>query len=302
MPIDRVLRDKVALVTGGARGIGRACSLALAGAGASVVIDDLFVDEDGAAAADKLAAEIERGGGQARACDADVTTAEGADRMVTTAIDAFGRLDLLVACAGNVVKSDLVDLSESAWDAIMNVHLKGHFLSCRAAARRMVAQDSGSIVTIGSRAAFWDVPASKQAPPPGKRRPSSTAYAAAKAGIMAFTSTLALELWGTGVRANCLLPSASTQLFPGTTHNPVGGIPPASSMAPECITPLIVYLASDASRDVSGRFFYASGGDICLYNQPFRLPGGGSLVRKAGVWEPGEIGEVLAPMMGLTVR
>lgn len=297
--MERMLEGKVALVTGGGRGVGRACSIALADAGAAVVIDDLYLTEDGGSAAEELAAEIEAGGGRARACDADVTAADGADRMVATALDAFGRLDTLVACAGNVVKSDLVDLTEDQWDSIMNVHLKGHFLSCRAAARAMVAQDSGSIVTVGSRAAFWDVPSSKQAPPPGKRRPSSTAYAAAKAGIMAFTSTLALELWDTGVRANCLLPSANTQLFPGTVHNPVGGIPEASSMDPACLTPLVVYLASDSARDVSGRFFYASGGDVCLYNQPFRLPGGGSLVRKAGVWEPAELGEVLAPMMGM---
>lgn len=295
-----LLKGKVTLVTGGARGIGRECSLALARAGASVVIDDLYVGDDGAGAAEATAREIEAGSGTALALREDVTSAAGAQAMVDAAVERFGRLDALVNCAGNVVKSDLVDLTEAQWDSVMGLHLKGHFLACRAAARQMASQDSGSIVTIGSRAAFWDVPENKNLPRASSRRPSSTAYAAAKAGIMAFTSTLALELWDTGVRANCLLPSASTQLFPGTTPNPVGGMPPALSMDPSYVAPLVVYLASDLASAVTGRFFYASGGDICLYSQPFKLPGGGTLIRKPGMWTPEEIADVLPTMMGVT--
>lgn len=293
------LNARVALVTGGGRGIGRACALALAEAGAAVAIDDLHVDSSGRGAADEVAAEITAKGGRALALREDVTSPEGAQAMVDQTVAGFGSLDILVTCAGNVVKADLLDLTETQWDSVIDLHLKGHFLACRAAARVMKDKDWGRIVTIGSRGAFWDVPDNKTIPRADERRPSSVAYAAAKAGIMALSSTLALELWDTGVNVNCLLPSANTQLFPGAKPNPVGGIPPASSMDPEYVAPLVVYLSSDLSEHVSGRFFYASGGDICLYAQPFSLPGGGSLVRTPGKWEPAEIAGVLSGMIGV---
>jgi len=293
------LTGRVALITGGGGGIGRASALALAAAGAAVVIDDLGVGADGIGAADAVAAEIVRLGGRALACREDVTTARGAQAMVDAAVAEFGSLDILFACAGNVVKADLVDLTEPQWDSVIDLHLKGHFFACQAATRVMLENGWGRIITVGSRGAFWDVPDNKLVARTDPRRPSSAAYAAAKAGIMALSTTLAIELWDTGVTVNCLLPSANTALFPGTTPNPVGGIPPASSMDPEYIAPLIVYLASDLSEHVSGRFFYASGGDICLYTQPFRLPGGGSLVRTSGAWEPEEIADVLSGMLGV---
>jgi 3-oxoacyl-[acyl-carrier protein] reductase len=264
-----------------------------------VVIDDLAVGADGVPAAEAVAAEIIRSGGRALACREDVTTASGAQAMVDAAVAEFGRLDILFNCAGNVVKSDLVDLTERQWDSVIDLHLKGHFLACQAATRVMLENGWGRIVNVGSRGAFWDVPDNKLEPRTDPRRPSSAAYAAAKAGIMALSTTLAIELWDTGITVNCLLPSANTALFPGTKPNPVGGIPPASSMEPEFIAPLIVYLASDLSEQVSGRFFYASGGDICLYTQPFQLPGGGSIVRTPGVWEPEEIASVLSGMLGV---
>lgn len=292
------LDGRVAVVTGGGRGIGRATALALADAGAAVVVDDLYVDDSGAAA-DLVVEEVIAAGGRALAQREDVTSAAGAESMVAAAVSEFGRLDILVNCAGNVVKSDLVDLSEAQWDSVIDLHLKGHFLACRAAVPAMIANGYGRIVNIGSRGAFWDVPDNKGVPRRDARKPSSAAYAAAKAGIMALSTTLALELWETGVNVNCLLPSANTTLFPGTTPNPVGGIPPASSMEPEYIAPLVVYLAGELSALVSGRFFYASGGDICLYSQPFQLPGGGSLVRTPGRWEPTEIASVLSGMLGV---
>lgn len=293
------LDGRVALVTGGGRGIGRGIALALAKAGAAVVIDDLFVDDQGVVAAQAVVGEIVATGGRGLALREDVTSADGAQAMVEAAVAEFGSLDILVNCAGNVVKADIVDLTEQQWDSVIDLHLKGHFLMCRAAARVMLGNGWGRIINVGSRGAFWDVPDNKRIPRPDARKPSSVAYAAAKAGIMALSTTLALETWETGVNVNCLLPSANTQLFPGTKPNPTGGMPPASSMDPEYVAPLIVYLSGDLSKDVSGRFFYASGGDICLYSQPFHLPGGGSLVRTAELWEPLEIAGVLSGMLGV---
>jgi 3-oxoacyl-[acyl-carrier protein] reductase len=227
-----------------------------------------------------------------------VSTEAGAEGMLDATIAEFGRIDILINCAGNVVKSDLVDLTVAQWDSVVDLHLKGHFLACRAAVPHMLEQGWGRVVNIGSRGAFWDVPDNTLLPRDA-RKPSSAAYAAAKAGIMALSSTLALELWQTGVNVNCLLPSANTPLFPGTTPNPVGGIPPASSMDPDFIAPLMVYLSSDLSEHVSGRFFYASGGDVCLYTQPFSLPGGGSIVRTPGKWDPVDLAGALSGMLGV---
>lgn len=290
---------RVALVTGGGRGIGRAIALALAEAGATVAVDDLFADENGVIAAQAVVDEITANGGRGIALREDVTSEEGAQAMVDAVVAEFGRLDILVNCAGNVVKADVVDLTLAQWESVMNLHLRGHFLASRAAAREMLKHNWGRIVTVGSRGAFWEVPANKTIARTDPRKPSSAAYAAAKAGVMAFSSTMAIELWETGVNVNCLLPSANTQLFPGTKTNSTGGMPPASSMEPEFVAPLIVYLSGDLSKDVSGKFFYASGGDICLYSQPFNLPGGGSIVRTDGKWEPKQIASVLSGMIGV---
>lgn len=286
---------KVALVTGGGRGLGRSIALALAAEGAAVAIDDVYRDDAGAAA-DLVAAEIEAAGGRALALSEDVTTSEGAEAMVAKTVEKFGALDILVTCAGNAVYGALQDLTEQQWDSLMNLHLRGHFLSCKFAIPELLKRPQGRIVTVGSRAAFYQVPSSKRLTPEAK--PASTAYAAAKAGILGLTTTLAVELWETGVTVNCLLPSATTQLFPGAIPRMFGGIPATQSLDPGDVAPTVVYLSGDESKDITGKLIYVSGGDLLFYSNPLDA-GVSRMVRKTGRWTPAELADVVPGMLGI---
>ncbi|WP_166462670.1 SDR family NAD(P)-dependent oxidoreductase [Amycolatopsis acidicola] len=291
------LENQVALVTGGGRGLGRSVALELAAQGAAVAIDDVYRDESGTGAAESAVREIEEAGGTALALTEDVTTTEGAERMVGTTVDKFGRLDILVTCAGNNVRGPLQELTEQQWDSLMSLHLKGHFLSCKMALPHMIEQDSGRIVTVSSRGAFFQVPASKQ-DSKDLRKPPSTAYSAAKAGILGLTTTLAVELWETGITVNALLPSASTQLFPETKARMVGGVPASQSLDPGDVAPAVAFLCSDAAADISGRIVYASGGDVILYGNQLDL-GGSRMIRKDGRWTHDELAKLLPPLAGV---
>lgn len=294
------LEGRVALVTGGGRGLGASISRALAARGASVAIDDVYRDEHGVAAADQTAAAIREAGGSALPLFEDVTSSEGAHRMVEATVEEFGRLDIIVTCAGNTIRSSLPDLTEQQWDSVMNLHLRGTFLSCKMAIPRMLEQGGGRIITVGSRGAFFPVPANKQVAR-GVRRPTSTVYSAAKAGIIGLTTTLAVELWETGITANCLLPSASTQLFPETKARMVGDMPPTQSLDPDDVAPTVDFLCSDSAADISGRIIYAAGGDVILYGNQLDL-NGSRMVRKAGRWTSEELEEIIPPLAGVVPR
>lgn len=294
-----LLEGQVALVTGGGRGLGRAIALALAAEGAAVAIDDIFRDENGVSAAQATVDEIEAAGGRGLALMENVTTAAGASAMVERTVAEFGGLNILVMCAGNMARGALQDLTEEQWDSLMALHLKGHFMSCKYAIPHMLTQERGSIITVSSRGAFFQVPASKT---DGKdlRQPPSTAYSAAKAGILGLTTTLAVELWNTGINVNSLLPSATTQLFPEATPRMVGGVPASESLDPSDIAPTIVFLCSAAGKNISGKFVYASGGDILVYGDPLDVRGS-RMVRKHGRWDPHEIADVLPALLGVPV-
>jgi NAD(P)-dependent dehydrogenase (short-subunit alcohol dehydrogenase family) len=291
-----LLDGQVALVTGGGRGLGREISLALAAEGAVVSIDDIHRDENGVSAAEQTVADIEAAGGRGLALHENVTTSEGAEAMVEQTVSAFGRLDILVMCAGNMVRGNLEDLTEEQWDSLMGLHLKGHFLACKYAIPHMKKQDSGSIVTVSSRGAFFQVPGSKT-DAKDLRQPPSTAYSAAKAGIMGLTTTLAVELWTTGIRVNSLLPSATTQLFPESKPRMVGGVPASQSLDPADVAPTVVFLCSPQASAISGKFVYASGGDVIVYGDQLDVRGS-RMVRKQGRWDPVELGEVVPALLG----
>lgn len=290
------LEGQVALVTGGGRGLGRSVALRLAAEGASLVIDDMYVDDEGLPAAERVAQEIRSNGGEAIAMQEDVSTTSGGDAMVATAVERFGRLDVLVTCAGNFVRGPIQDLTDEQWDSLVASHLRGHFVCARAATRQMLKQNYGRIITVGSRGAFYDLPLSKAATPSG-HKPSSTAYSAVKAGIMGFSNTLALELWETGITVNCLLPSATTQLFPGTEPRMVGGVPPSSSLDPDFIAPVVAFLATPESEAISGKVIYASGGDVILFGSQLDMSGA-RMVRTSGMWTLDELQEVLPTLTG----
>ena len=248
------LMGKAAVVTGaGSGGIGRAVALALAVEGAKVVVNDIGRD-----IADKVVQDIVKAGGTAVANYDSVSTMQGGENIIKTATGNFGRIDILVNCAANLVRAPIDKMTETQWDSIMNVHLKGHFSCARAAALEMKKQKGGRIINFSSRAAAG--------------APEHTAYAAAKAGILGFTSALAADLNEYGVTVNAILPSADTKLFPGPRPQGLrSSYPLPISIEPDYIAPIVVYLATDEARGITGRYFYASGGDICIYPKHFDL-------------------------------
>ena len=271
------LKGRVAIVTGGGRGIGRCEALALAAEGAKVVVNDLggSVDSKGQdhGPADDVVAEITAAGGEAVANYEDVTSFEGGKRIVQQALDTFGRLDILVNNAGNFRARSIFDLTEEEWDSTMAVHLKGHFTVTRAAAQVFRQQGSGRIVNTASEAGLGDGTL------------GIAAYGAAKEGIAGLTRTLALELGQYGVTANAIRPRAATRMAAAVDFKALGeraraGDPAASSLMkeisalpfeslkPELIAPLVVYLCTDAAAHVNGRDFIVGGGQITLLTPP----------------------------------
>ncbi|WP_168226774.1 SDR family NAD(P)-dependent oxidoreductase [Rhodoferax sediminis] len=288
---------QVALITGGGRGVGRSIALTLAAKGVSVVIDDLFRDAGGVSAAETVVKEIEQAGGAGLALEEDVSSEEGTRRMVEATVGRFGRLDILIMCAGNNVRGLLHELTVEQWDSVIASHLRGHFLCCKAALPQMLKQNSGRILTVASRGAFFQVPDSKRVPR-SSRKPPSTAYSAAKAAILGLTTTLAVELWDTGINVNCLMPSATTQLFPETTPRMVGGVPATESMNPDDVAPAAVYLCSPEAADISGELMYAAGGDMVFYGDQLDVRGS-RMVRKHGRWTQEELQSVVPAILGI---
>ena len=274
------LIGKVAVITGGGGGIGRGVVLAMSAEGASVVVADAGVKPDGTKAADVVVAEVKKLGGQAVSSYDSVTTIISAEKIIDTAVKNFGRVDIVVNCAGNFLPAATVDTTQEQWDAIMAVHLGGHFAVSRAAARQMIKQKSGgSITNFSSLVAF---PAFD---------PRGTSYSTAKAGVMGFTSALAFELKEQGIRVNCIFPQATTQLFAGTNPRGRPGIPATTSLDPGDIAPVIVFFATDEGKNVTGQFVYAAGGDFSVLDRPLKPK---VFVRKMGKWTIDELEKVFA--------
>jgi 3-oxoacyl-[acyl-carrier protein] reductase len=273
------LNGKVAVVTGGGGGIGRGVVLAMHAEGAAVVVSDAGVKPDGTKAADIVVAEVKKMGGKAVASYDSVTTIVSAQKIIDTAVNNFGRVDVLVNCAGNFLPASTVETTQEQWDALMAVHLGGHFACSRAAAKQMIKQKSGgSITTFSSLVAF---PAFD---------PKGTSYATAKAGVMGFTAALAYELKADGIRVNCIFPQATTQLFQGTNPRGRPGIPATTSLNPGDIAPMIVFFATDEGKNVTGQFVYAAGGDFAIIERPLKPK---VFVRKIGQWTVDELVNVV---------
>ena len=280
------LEGKAAAVTGGGRGIGRGVALALAGEGAKIVVNDIFRDPDGTSAADKVVEKITKAEGSAVANYDSVATMAGGENIIKAATSNFGRVDILVNCAGNYMSMPALETTEEVWDSMMAVHLKGHFACSKAAALEMAKQKSGRIINFSSRGSFHGTL-------------GSLAYASAKAGIMGFTALLAKSLREQGITVNCILPSAYTQLFPGEKR-PLGDNTPLPQTAdPDFIAPIVVYLATDEAKDITGRFIYAAGGDVCIYTEPIQLTAAHRFLRKPGKWTVDELSEIIPSVLGL---
>jgi NAD(P)-dependent dehydrogenase (short-subunit alcohol dehydrogenase family) len=264
-----LLDGKVAIVTGAGRGIGREHALALARAGASVVVNDLGGSLEGAGAdatpAQSVVAEVEELGMRAVADGENVADFAGAGRLVKHALDAFGRLDILVNNAGILRDRMLVNMDETEWDAVIAVHLKGHFAPTRHAAahwrdRAKAGEDvRGRVINTSSPSGvFGNV--------------GQANYGAAKAGIAMLTIITAQELGRYGVTVNCIAPNARTRMTESAFDLPAGdgGFDP---LAPANNTPIVVALCSDAAQGITGQVFHIFGGAVNMLTP----------------WSPGEL-------------
>jgi NAD(P)-dependent dehydrogenase (short-subunit alcohol dehydrogenase family) len=263
-----ILQDKVAVVTGGGNGIGREVSKLFALEGAKVVVNDLGVAVDGSggthSAADAVVKEITATGGTAAANYDSVATPEGGQAIIQTALDKFGKIDIVVHVAGILRDRMLFNMTIEEWDAVISVHLRGAFCVIRPAAALMRAQKSGRIIAFSSGSAAGN---SGQAN-----------YSAAKAGILGLIRTAARDLGKYGVTANSIWPSAATRMTAtvpeaATALRAERGLTRASGARPQIrdpknVAPMVAYLASDLAANITGQTFAIGGERLALISNP----------------------------------
>ena len=275
-----LLDGKVALVTGAGGGLGETHALLLAQEGAAVVVNDLGGARDGSgggnAMADQVVAKIKAMGGQAVADYGNVAKEEDANKMVQTAVDNFGKLDFLIANACILRDKSFKNMTNDMWDIVLDVHLRGTYLTVRAAYNQMLTQESGgSIVVTSSTSGLL-----------GNFGQSN--YGAAKAGIAGFARCLFQEGLKYGIRVNILAPAAWSRLtediFPQGQNM-------AELLSPDKVSPIVVWLGSDEAKDVTGRTFLASGNTVQLLSWQSQ-----TICQKEnteGPWSVAEIGEAV---------
>ena len=248
-----LLEGKVALVTGAGGGLGETHALLLAQEGAAVVVNDLGGARDGSGGgnsmADQVVEKIKAMGGQAVADYGNVAKEEDANKMVQTAVEHFGKLDFLIANAGILRDKAFKNMTNEMWDIVLDVHLRGTYLTVRAAYNQMMNQESGgSIVVTSSTSGLLG-------------NFGQTNYGAAKAGIAGFARCLFQEGMKYGIRVNVLAPAAwsrmTEDIFPQGQNM-------AELLSPDKVSPLVVWLGSDDAKDVTGRTFLASGNTVQL--------------------------------------
>jgi NAD(P)-dependent dehydrogenase (short-subunit alcohol dehydrogenase family) len=277
------MQGKVVIVTGGGRGIGREECLLLAREGAKVVVNDLGTEADGrgtaSTPAEEVVGRIKAEGGTATANHDDVTAFEGARKIIDAALDAFGRLDALVNNAGIVRDKMIFNMSEEDFDAVIAVHLRGHFNCMRWASAYWREQ-----AKKGESAARHVVNTTSLAGLIGNM--GQTNYGAAKGGIAIMTRIWALEVERFGVRVNAIAPVARTRLTTGAFGEIEADDKGFDPSNPAHVAPLAVYLASDLSNDVNGEVFGVHGGELTRY-LPWSNPR--SLSREHSAWTVGDI-------------
>jgi NAD(P)-dependent dehydrogenase (short-subunit alcohol dehydrogenase family) len=287
----RHLEGKVAAVTGGGRGIGREVAKALAAQGAAVVVNDLGVTVAGqketTSPADDVVKEIKAAGGTAAANHLDISTPEGGEGLVNQAIRDHGKLDILVNVAGILRDRMIFNMTVEEWDAVVRVHLRGHFCTMRPATAHMRERKFGRIINFSSNAA--------------QGSPGQPNYAAAKAGILGLTYSAANSMQKYGVTVNAIFPGAATRMtdtipagrMPGTPGDSQAAI--GSPMDPVNVPPIIIYLCSDEAAEVTGQCFGASGYRITRYTHmhPDRV-----LVNQ-GPWDIDQLFKVFKSTLGV---
>jgi NAD(P)-dependent dehydrogenase (short-subunit alcohol dehydrogenase family) len=283
----RLCEARVVIVTGSGRGIGREHALSLAAHGAKVVVNDLGGGVDGtggdASPAQQVVDEIKAKGGEAVANGDSVSSFEGAQRLINTALDAFGTLDVVVNNAGILRDRMLANMTEEEWDSVINVHLKGTFAPAHWAAAYWRDQSKAGkpvnarIINTTSVSGIYG-------------NPGQTNYGAAKAGIAAFTQIASLELARYGVTVNAVAPVALTRMTEG-----LGPAPETEEerdmRSPRWIAPIVTWLASEESAGVTGRVFEASGQTLAVAEGWVRGPS------HAPVDDPTKLGSIVEELL-----
>ncbi len=275
-----LLDGKVAIVTGAGGGIGRAHALALAQEGAKVVVNDLGGDRAGGGKgsdmADAVVAEIKRAGGDAVANYDSVTTREGGDGLLWSALAKFGRADILINNAGVLRDRTLLNMSDADWDIVYSVHLKGTFYATQAVARHLKTQgEGGRIINTTSLSGLLG-------------NVGQANYSAAKAGIYGFTRTVSMELARYKITCNAIAPVAFTRMTEDLAVVKSMGDAGKQLLAPEHIAPIAVFLASEAAAEITGTIVGVQGNQLSIYKM---TQSQGVAPRSGGTWSPAELRE-----------
>ena len=277
-----MLDGKVAAVTGGGSGIGRGVALGLARAGAKVVVNDYGVSVDGrdpsSAPANAVVKEIQGFGGQAVAVPENIATMAGGRAVVDAAISSFGDLHIVVCCAGILRERMIFNMTEEEWDAVVAVHLKGHFTIMQPATRHMREKRAGRIITFTSTAGL-------------EGSPGQPNYSAAKEGIVGLTRSTALAMAKYGVTVNCISPTADTRM---TQRLPEDRKGMATATPAEAIAPVVAFLASDRAAHVTGQVIGVRGNEVTLYSHPAPVRS----ITSREDWTPEALAEVYDRSLG----